>query len=336
MGDMSQSGKKKLKNLRKFRDGHRKFVEKTIEDAKGLIAEGNLVEVKRLKFLRTALETKYSELQSLDREIVDLMDDVEVIDTEVCESCELMSSIQECIVELESVLEAGATCFPRKRGNFSRSRFESFHSCKVTQAFESAVHKNPNLSSVDKFNYLKSLLTGTAQSSVAGLALTSANYEKAVDLLKQRFGNRQMVISSHIEVLTKLPKVESIGEVKKLRSLYDTVESHVRGLEGMEISSEMYGCFLTTIVMQKLPEEFRIAITRNLESETWNLKDILVEFHKELQLREQCLVKNKEFRSSNQRGELPLSTSALYTDSSKDKQSSRVFVFILQSKPSEF
>ena len=76
VGDMSQSEKKKLKNLRKFRNGHRKFVEKTIEDAKGLIAEGNLVKVKRLKFLRTALETKYSELQSLDREIVDLVDDV--------------------------------------------------------------------------------------------------------------------------------------------------------------------------------------------------------------------------------------------------------------------
>ena len=103
---MSHSKKKKLKNLRKFRDGHRKFVEKTIEDAKGLISEGNLIEVKRLKFLRTALETKYSELQSLDREIVDLVDDVKVIDTEVSESCELMNSIQECIVELESVLKA--------------------------------------------------------------------------------------------------------------------------------------------------------------------------------------------------------------------------------------
>ena len=356
MGDMSHSEKKKLKNLRKFRDGHRKFVEKTIEDAKGLIAEGNLIEVKRLKFLRTALETKYSELQSLDREIVDLVDDVKVIDTEVSESCELMSSIQECIVELESVLEAQESkgksqkspsvvqpVSPESAGTSQGHVSKAFTYAKLPklelkkfhgnpmhwypfwESFESAVHKNPNLSSVDKFNYLKSLLTGTAQSSVAGLALTSANYEKAVDLLKQRFGNRQMVISSHIEVLTKLPKVESISEVKKLRSLYDTVESHVRGLEGMEISSEMYGCFLTPIVMQKLPEEFRIAITRNLGSETWNLKDILVEFHKELQLREQCLVNNKEFRSSNQRGELPLSTSALYTDSSKDKQSSRVW-----------
>ena len=38
MGDMSD--KKKLKNLRTFRDDHRKFVQKTIADVKGLITEG--------------------------------------------------------------------------------------------------------------------------------------------------------------------------------------------------------------------------------------------------------------------------------------------------------
>ena len=48
MGGMSQLEKKKLKNLRKVRDGHQKFVQKTIEDAKGLITEGNPIEVKRL------------------------------------------------------------------------------------------------------------------------------------------------------------------------------------------------------------------------------------------------------------------------------------------------
>ena len=55
------------------------------------------------------------------------------------------------------------------------------------ESFESAVHKNPNLPFVDKFNYLKTLVNGTAQSSVAGLAPTSANYEQAVHLLEQRF-----------------------------------------------------------------------------------------------------------------------------------------------------
>ena len=344
----------KLRNLKKFRDGHRTFVRNTIEEAKKLIAEGNPIDVKRLKCLRTTLETKYPELQSLDREIVDLVDDVKAIDNEVSESCDLMSSIQECIVELESALEAqerqgksqelasAAQSSSNESAGTSQDHvskvhthaklpkleLKKFHGNPIHwypfwESFDSAVHKNPNLSSVDKFNYLQSLLTGTARSAIAGLALTSANYKKAVGLLKQRFGNRQIVISSHIEVLTKLPKVESINEVKKLRSLYDTVESHVRGLESMEISSEMYGCFLTPIVMQKLPEEFRIAITRNLESETWNLKDILSEFHKELQLREQCLVSNKESRPSNQRGELPPSTSAsLFTD---NRQSPRVW-----------
>lgn len=136
-----------------------------------------------------------------------------------------------------------------------------------------------------------------------------------------------MVISSQMEALTKIPKITSISEVKRLRSLYDTVESHVRGLESVEISPDIYGCFLTPIIMQTLPEEFRIVITRNLGSETWDLKDILSEFHKELQLREQCLLNAKEVRpsTSNQRGESFHSTSALYSDSSEDKKVARVW-----------
>ena len=85
-----------------------------------------------------------------------------------------------------------------------------------------------------------------------------------------------------MEALTKIPRITCIHEVKRLRNLYDTVESHMRSLESLEISQEMYGCFLTPLIMQNLPEEFRIAITRNLTSETWVLKDIMSEFQSEL------------------------------------------------------
>ena len=127
-----------------------------------------------------------------------------------------------------------------------------------------------------------------------------------------------------MEALTKIPKIAAIHEVKRLRNLYDTVESHVRALESLEISQEMYGCFLTPTIMQKLPEEFRIAITRNLTSETWVLRDILTEFEKELQLRESCQqvpgeATNKEPRFLNRSGrvpfdQLPSTTSAFFTD----------------------
>ena len=44
--------------------------------------------------------------------------------------------------------------------------------------FESAVHRNSTLSSIDKFNYLNSLLESTAAEAIAGLTLTSANYDE--------------------------------------------------------------------------------------------------------------------------------------------------------------
>ena len=131
-----------------------------------------------------------------------------------------------------------------------------------------------------------------------------------------------------MEALTKIPKITSLGEVKKLRSLCDVVESHVRGLEGMKISPEMYSCFLTPLILQKLPDEFRIAIIRNLGSDPWELKDILSEFHKQLLLREQCLINIKESKPSNctQNDESVSSTSALLNDSDrKNNQVSRVW-----------
>ena len=62
-------------------------------------------------------------------------------------------------------------------------------------SFEAAIHHNDELSSVDKFNYLNTLLEDSAAAAVAGLTLTSAKYGEAVDILKKRFGNKQMIIA---------------------------------------------------------------------------------------------------------------------------------------------
>ena len=207
------SEKKKLKNLRKFRNGHRSFVRKTIASATELLSGGNPIDVKKLNLFRAALQTKYSELQALDQEIAELLDDVSKIEEDVVESCELSSAIHACILELEIALAAeeaqrksqelgsGSAGISQSQppnvimhAKLPKLELRKFHGNPIEwypfwESFESAVHKKPNLSGVDKFNYLKSLLVGTAQNVVAGLALTSANYEKAVELLQARFGN---------------------------------------------------------------------------------------------------------------------------------------------------
>ncbi len=97
--------KKKLRKLRKYRDGHRAFVQKTIEDAKELLSHVEEIDLKKVKLLCSTLESKRSELQSLDRDIFDFEDESK-IEEEVSESCEFAKTIQGCIVELEPVLNA--------------------------------------------------------------------------------------------------------------------------------------------------------------------------------------------------------------------------------------
>ena len=108
-------------------------------------------------------------------------------------------------------------------------------------SFDSAIHSNPDLSSVDKFNYLNSFLESNAAEAIAGLTLTAANYTEAVATLKKRFGNSQLIVNKHMEGLLALSTVTSHNDVKSLRRLYDSVEAHVRRLKALGVPAASYG-----------------------------------------------------------------------------------------------
>ena len=54
------------------------------------------------------------------------------------------------------------------------------------EQFESLVHKNEEMSPIDTFNYFNSLLEGEAARAIQGLPLTNANYNVAVEILRER------------------------------------------------------------------------------------------------------------------------------------------------------
>ena len=58
------------------------------------------------------------------------------------------------------------------------------------ESFESTVHTNPALTNIQKFNYLKSQLRDDAERCISGLSLTNSNYDQAIFLLKDRFGQQ--------------------------------------------------------------------------------------------------------------------------------------------------
>lgn len=66
------------------------------------------------------------------------------------------------------------------------------------------MHDNDDIPKDNKFNYLNSLLEGTTSKTIQGLTLSEANYDAAITMLKERFGNPQQIISSHMEGLLKV------------------------------------------------------------------------------------------------------------------------------------
>ena len=94
------------------------------------------------------------------------------------------------------------------------------------ETYEAAIGQNESLSEVEKFTYLRGYLQGTAFQAIEGFPLTSENYKHAWELLKERYGNPQLIVSCHMNNLIKLDEVNG-ANVKELRDLYDKNESNV-------------------------------------------------------------------------------------------------------------
>ena len=63
-------------------------------------------------------------------------------------------------------------------------------------------------------NYLKNLVEGEAAATLSGLKLTNDNYEIALNLLRGRYDNKQLQISSRFQRLLNLNVVKDINNVK--------------------------------------------------------------------------------------------------------------------------
>ncbi|CAB4006889.1 E3 ubiquitin- ligase DZIP3, partial [Paramuricea clavata] len=143
-----------------------------------------------------------------------------------------------------------------------------------------------------------SFMDGAAAESIAGLSLTNANYEEAIVILKSRFGNKQQIINRHMDIRLNLPSVNSENNLKGLRQLHDTVQSHIRSLKSMGVAPESYGSLLSSMLMSKLPTNLQLVVSRVVKENEWNLDKLLNTLQQKLEARERIKVPaiNKDFK----------------------------------------
>lgn len=162
-----------------------------------------------------------------------------------------------------------------------------------------------------------------------GLNLSNENYQKS-----KTFGDKQSLISPHMDRLLNLEAVRNERDTKELRKLYDSIEAQVRSLSALDCKSETFGPMLIPIIMKKLPSEFRLLVSRNIPDRVWDVNDVLKEFSKELFAREKisndeqlCFAENEfEFTSqtlyssSKSKQRFPQETKPYSKDQQNEKQ----------------
>lgn len=186
-------------------------------------------------------------------------------------------------------------------------------------SFESSIHLNDGLSNVDKFSYLRNLLLEPARSAIGGFALTSANYQSAVELLKKRYGKKIAVQRALVnELLNALP-VFNENDTPRLRSLYDFAETKYRALQALKVEERNYSEIVVPMLLEKIPDSIRLTITRGKEYLEWSLGDMLNALLVEVELREdQCLTPRRAAPSEGKKS--PHTTSVLFAKKVDDRR----------------
>ena len=125
------------------------------------------------------------------------------------------------------------------------------------ESFESAIYNNSELSDVEKFNYLNSLLERPALEAVADLAQTSSDYQRAVETLNKQFGCKQLIINKHMDGLLQTEAVVSSHNAKALRRLVDHVNTHFHSIQSLEVADDSYSNLLHVcpMLVNKLPPD---------------------------------------------------------------------------------
>ena len=121
-------------------------------------------------------------------------------------------------------------------------------------SYGSIIHTNVNLTDVQMFTYLKSQLEGNAARVVEGFAMTSANYTRAIDLLRERVGKQNKITHAAVQALLKLSA--SSSKVSSLRNFHDKMETYIRSLEAIGQNQENYGNLLVPVVLARCQVKF--------------------------------------------------------------------------------
>lgn len=128
------------------------------------------------------------------------------------------------------------------------------------------IDDDKTLSAEHKFQYLiqATVPNSPAHNLVTSFPSTSENYPKAIEYMKSRFGNDKILIEVYVRELLKLVVNNSNNRKSTLSTLYDKLQTQLRALESLGVTSDKYAAMLYPLVESALPDEILMAWQRSM------------------------------------------------------------------------
>ena len=305
--------------MKKIRGGHRGHCKKLLREVEAVLTNFNPTREVELMALKESLGKKTATIEKLDEEILLALGEDEDFNKEIETADAVHTETRAKIIEINIFLQklaesnkadsagglqnATVPTVPTVSNPISKIKLpkieikkflgdpKEFQSFK--DRFEVSVNKVASLSEIEKFTYLQGYLGGEALRAITGLSLTGNNYAEALEILQQRYGNKQVIVNSHMDELVNIAAVTSMNATKKLRELYDKVETNLRSLQALGVDPKSYGCLLVPILKTKLPTEIVLIISRKFDAtndDVWEIGTIMKELKKNFWLEKDVIL----------------------------------------------
>lgn len=146
--------------------------------------------------------------------------------------------------------------------------------------FNSLIIDNPSLSPVEKLQYLKTSLIGSASHLLKNTTLTSDNFQKAWDALISFYENKRLLVNSALQSLLSLKRMTKESSTE-MEHLYTNIMQIYRTFDTLQRPVQMWDDFLVFIAVQRLDSESVKAWEHHLgsvkEPPTWTqFNDFLI------------------------------------------------------------
>ena len=125
--------------------------------------------------------------------------------------------------------------------------------------FTALIDKNPNLSEVEKFGYLKGAVKVDV---IKYYPLTASNYKVALNKLKEEYGDESLIANKLRNSLLDMSKRKPPSNNQELQEFYSFLEAKLTCLEALNQPVEECNEMLITLIYRQLPKKLKNQIAQ--------------------------------------------------------------------------